>query len=100
MPLVGAELRAGRAMRQVRTAIMHGQRRTVANPVREWRHIQLPYFVLDPCSVGITFWLGNLDLRCHHFRWVRLLLFHTVSVVLGLEATEIHLHIPLGHTKA
>jgi hypothetical protein len=87
-------------MRRVRATIVHGQMHTIANAVRERRHIQLAYFVLDPPSISIALWLSYLDLSCHRLSCVRLLLFHTVRIVLGLEAAEVHLYIPLCHGKA
>src|SRR5437763_16228763 len=100
MALVGAELGAGGAMRRVRTPIMHGQMHTVANAIGERGNIQLPYFVFDPSSVCAALWLGYLNLTRHHLCCIRLLLFHTVRIVLSFEAAQIHLDISLGHGKA
>ncbi len=87
-------------MGRVRTAIVHRQMDTIANAIRQRGNIQLAYFILDPPSVCIALWLGYLNLSHHHLRCIRLLLFYTVSVVLGLEAAQVHLHISLCHGKA
>ena len=44
---------------------MHGQMHAVPNAVGERRHIQLAHFVLQPASIDITIWLGNLDFELH-----------------------------------
>src|SRR6266567_9493854 len=62
MTLVRTELRTGGAMRRVGAAIVHGQMHTIANAIRERRHIQLAHFVLDPPSVRLTLRLGYLNL--------------------------------------
>src|SRR5258708_4499688 len=99
MLLVSAQFWAGGAMRRVRTTIVHGQMDTIANAVRERRHIQFAHFVLDPSSIGITLWLGYLDLA-HHLRCRGLLFLQAIGIVFGLETAQIDLDILFRHRQA
>lgn len=61
MPPVGTELRTGGAMRRVGTATVHGQIRTIVNAIWRRGNIQLPYFVVDPSPIHITYVTPNTD---------------------------------------
>lgn len=78
---------------------MQGQMHTVSNAVRERRHIQFTHLVLQPASIDIAIWLGDLDLA-HHLGCGGLLLLEAVSIVFGFEATQIHPDVLFRHRKA
>src|SRR6266702_2988489 len=100
MSFVGMELGAGGTMGRVRTAIVHWQMHTVANTIREWRHIQLAHFVLDPSAISFALLQSQLYLRCHHFSGIRLLLFDSIGIIFGLETAQIDLYVLFRHGKA
>src|SRR6266516_3440762 len=88
------------ATQPVRTAIVHWQMHTVANTIREWRHIQLAHFVLDPSAISFALLQSQLYLRCHHFSGIRLLLFDSIGIIFGLETAQIDLYVLFRHGKA
>src|SRR5450432_2361397 len=97
MSFIGMEPWASRAMRRIRTSVVHGKMNTIPNAIREWRSVQLAHFVLYPPSISIALCLGYLDLSNNHLRSILLLLLQSVGVIFCLETFKVHSHIFLCH---
>src|SRR5260370_7273343 len=81
-------------------AMVDWQMRKVTNTIREWRHIQLATFVLDPSGISFALLQSQLYLRCYHFSGIRLLLSDSIGIIFGLETAQIDLYVLFRHGKA